>query len=98
MSANKESDGPGLHPDKLTKLDSSIESRVGTITVSPKTKNRSIDFAVLDMGRRWSVREENALTEVKRRLKDQLANRPQFPEGQSSSVNLAHVYVHCIFE
>ena len=33
------------------------------------------------MGRRWSVKEENALTEVKRRLKDQLANRPQFPEG-----------------
>jgi len=42
--------------------------------------------AVLDMGRRWSVKEENALAEVKRRLKDQLANRPQFPEGLSTCV------------
>ena len=31
---------------------------------------------------RWSAKEEEALVEVKRRLKDQLANRPQFPEGE----------------
>lgn len=33
------------------------------------------------VARRWSAEEEKALAEVKRRLKDQLANRPQFPEG-----------------
>jgi hypothetical protein len=35
------------------------------------------------VGHRWSAVEENALAEVKRRLKDQLAARPQFPEGKS---------------
>jgi hypothetical protein len=33
------------------------------------------------VARRWSAEEEKALAEVKRRLRDQLSNRPQFPEG-----------------
>jgi hypothetical protein len=34
------------------------------------------------MGRRWKQKEEEALTEIKRVLKDELASRPQFPDGK----------------
>jgi hypothetical protein len=38
------------------------------------------------MGRRWKPAEETALAEVKRILKAELAERPQFPEGKELGV------------
>jgi hypothetical protein len=33
------------------------------------------------MARRWSIKEEEGLAVIKKRLKDELAARQQFPEG-----------------
>jgi hypothetical protein len=45
------------------------------------------------MGRRWKQKEEEALAEIKRVLKDELASRPQFPDGKLAvpcSLRCAH--------
>jgi hypothetical protein len=36
---------------------------------------------VLKMGRRWTAKEEDLISQVRKSLKHDLANRPQFPEG-----------------
>jgi hypothetical protein len=33
------------------------------------------------MGRRWTTKEEVLISQVRKSLKQELANRPQFPEG-----------------
>lgn len=35
------------------------------------------------MEKKWSAEEERAIQEVRRRLRAELNNRPQFPEGDS---------------
>lgn len=45
------------------------------------------------MGSRWIQKEAEALAEVKSRLKDQLASRPQYPDGE---YNRAPRYSHSL--
>ncbi len=33
------------------------------------------------MGRRWIEKEEKAIAQIRETLKDELTNRPQFPDG-----------------
>ena len=37
---------------------------------------------IYNMSSRWSEKETEALIEVRKRLKDQLASRPQYPDGK----------------
>jgi hypothetical protein len=41
----------------------------------------SLYFSLIIMARRWSIKEEEGLAVIKKRLKDELAARQQFPEG-----------------
>ena len=43
------------------------------------------------MASRWKLKEEEALKEIRVRLKDELAARPQFPEGKDNDRLLAEI-------
>ena len=45
------------------------------------TRSKKFEGSSYIMGRRWTLQEETSLKEVRNILKDELAERIQFPEG-----------------
>lgn len=47
-----------------------------------------IVYSIKGMGRRWIAKEEDALVEIRKRMKHELSSCPQFPEGIMQYCNI----------